>query len=132
MTDCHQLVASRGTAGALLDPFTCREIHLRGLVDLGDLHAAVALAETTPAVGAPAPQWEVIERITYADLLLAVGDRDQAEQLLVLAVDLAARHRMPHQIQRVVRSAHRGGYPDLLQHARTALLAVCARPILNH
>lgn len=79
MTGCHDLIDSHGPPGPLLDPFTCQEIHLRGLLDLGDLTGAVALAETAPTTAAPAPQGDVIARITYADVLLAVGDRDQAE-----------------------------------------------------
>ncbi len=130
MIACRTLIENDMAEG-ILDPFTCREVHLRGLLDLGDVRAAAALAEALPATSAPTPQWEVIERITHADVLRTIGDHDQAQQILVKAVDLAAAQRLPHQLQRVMRIAHHGGHGDLLEHTCTAFSTVCSRRILS-
>lgn len=125
---CQDLIQRHDQTGPLPDPFTTREIHLRGLLDLGDLPAAVALAQTTPATPAPAPQWEVIEQITAADLQLATGDHAGAG-LLAAAADHATHRRLPHQLQRIIRIAARHHDDDLLHHTHTALTQICAHPI---
>jgi transcriptional regulator with XRE-family HTH domain len=130
VTGLHELIESDGPAGPLVHPFTFREIRLRGLLDLGDVAGAVAVAGAAPDAGAPAAQWTVIERITFADLLLAIGDRSQAEELLIAAVDEAVRLRLPHQIERVIRIGGGGGSDEALHRAEAALSLLCARPIL--
>jgi hypothetical protein len=80
---------------------------------------------------APAPQWQVIERITYADVLATAGDHATAEAILLEAVDLGRRYRLPHQIQRAARIAQRAHRLELAQHARTTLAQVCAEPVLD-
>jgi hypothetical protein len=129
---CWNLLDRHGPAGPLLHPFTIREIHLRGMLDMDDITGAVALVQTPPVTPAPAPQWHVIERITAAGVLLAAGDHDQAEQDLTAVLALAVGHRLPHQIQRIVRIAGHRGLDDALdQQARAALTAVCSRPVLG-
>jgi transcriptional regulator with XRE-family HTH domain len=128
VTACHNLIEG-GRPGSLLDPFTFREIHLRGLLDLGDLPSAVAVADSAPLADPPSVAWEIIERITRADVLEATGERNRAQELLGVAVEAAARHRLPHQIQRAVRTAHRGGLTELVDHGRTALGEILVRPI---
>ena len=58
---CQDLIQRHGSAGSLLHPFTCREIQLRGLLDLGEHMRAIKLAQDSPAEAAPSPQWEIIE-----------------------------------------------------------------------
>ena len=79
---------------------------------------------------APAPQWQVIERITYADILATAGDHAAAGAILLEAVDLGRRYRLPHQIQRAARIAQRVHHLDLARHAGTTLAQVCAEPVL--
>src|SRR6266498_6078255 len=56
----------RGRArGMLFNPFTFREIHLRGLVSTERAAEAVHIMQAGPADAAPAaPQWHIIERVT--------------------------------------------------------------------
>jgi hypothetical protein len=131
ITGCHDLIQRHGPAGPLSCPFTVREIQLRGLLDLGNPTAAIALAQTTPPGPAPAPQWEIIERITFACVLLTAGDHDQAETLLHAATTDAGQRRLPHQIQRIIRITRRHGYQDLHHHARSVLAQECSRPVLD-
>ena len=77
---------------------------------------------------APAPQWQVIERITYADTLATAGDHAAAEAILLEAVNLGRRYRLP---QRAARIAQRVNCLDLARHAGTTLAQVCAEPVLD-
>lgn len=131
ITSCHDLIQRHGPAGPLSCPFTVREIQVRGLLDLGSSARAIALAQTTPSGPAPAPQWEIIERITIADVLLSAGDQDQADTLLYAATTDAGHRRLPHQIQRIIRITRRHGHQDLHHHARTFLAQACSRPVLD-
>lgn len=129
--DALTLLETPEAAGPLSTPFTWREIQLRALLDLKQPGAAIALAETSSPTTAPSPQWEVIEQITVADVHLAAGDQDDADALLLPAIDAACRHRLPHQIQRIARIAERTGNHHLAQRAATGLNAVCSHRILN-
>lgn len=130
-----ELADRHGPAGpapgsALFDPFSWREIRMRAALDLGDTAAAVRLAgEPVPAV--PAPQWDVIARVTTADVLLSIGEGDAAEDLLLAAIDGGRRHRLPHQIQRVARVAARAGHAELAEQASAAITALVSRPVLQ-
>jgi len=131
VTRCQDLIQRHGSAGSLLHPFTCREIQLRGLLDLGEHTRAVKLAQDSPAEAAPSPQWEIIEGITFAAVLLSAGDHGQAENLLFTAIDAASDRRLPHQIQRIIRITRERGYQDLHHHACAALARTCSRPVLD-
>jgi transcriptional regulator with XRE-family HTH domain len=131
VTRCQDLIQRHGPAGSLLHSFTCREIQLRGLLDLGETTRAIRFARDSPAGGAPSPQWEIIERITLAAVLLAAGDQSQAGDLLLTAIDAATGQRLPHQIQRVIRITREHGHESLHHHARAALDRTCSRPVLR-
>ena len=90
VTRCQDLIQRHGSAGSLLHPFSCREIQLRGLLDLGEHTRAIKPAQDSPAEGAPSPQWKIIEGITFAAVLLDAGDHGQAENLLLAAIDAAS------------------------------------------
>ena len=62
---------------------------------------------------------------------LIAGDTGEADAMLLAAIDTAARHRLPHQIQRVRRIAARTSNQHLAQHAATTLAAVCSYRIVN-
>lgn len=129
---CYQKLAdAQGPGGPLFNPFTWREIQLRGLLGTGDHAAAFRLAGDTVTYPAPAPQWQVIERITYADVLTTAGDDAAAEAILLDTLEPARQHRLPHQIQRAIRIARRAHRPDLASHAGTTLAQVCAEPVLH-
>jgi transcriptional regulator with XRE-family HTH domain len=130
-TSYLRLAEAQTDDGPLFNPFTWREIQLRGLLDTGNHVTALRLAHETVDCPAPAPQWQVIERITYADVLATSGDLGAAEVILLEAVDLARRYRLPHQIQRAARIAQRVQRADLTNHANTSLAQVCAEPVLD-
>jgi hypothetical protein len=113
----QKLVEAQNGDGPLFNPFTWREIQLRGLLDTGNHAAALRLAYETASCPAPAPQWQVIERITYADVLASAGDSAAAEVVLLKALDLGRQYRLPHQIQRAVRIAQRVRLVDLMHYA---------------
>ena len=130
-TGYQKLADAQGPGGPLFNPFTWREIRLRGLLAIGDHAAAFRLAGDTVNCAAPTPQWQVIERITYADVLTAAGDDAAAEAVLLETLEAARQYRLPHQIQRAIRIARRAHRPDLAGHATTTLAQVCAEPVLR-
>jgi hypothetical protein len=76
-------------------------------VATGRAQTAVALASSpdAPLDTVVTPQWRVIERVTIGQVLLAGGEAAGAAEALSEAVASAEAHRLPHQIQRVVRVA---------------------------
>lgn len=93
------------TDDPLVGPTAIREVRLRGLITTGRAKQAVALLGTFPATSTPiSPQWRIIEQITVAEVIIATGGLATVEQILVDAVGDAERHRLPHQIQRVLRA----------------------------
>lgn len=109
--------------GMLFNPFTFREIHLRGLVSTGRAAEAVQIMQTGHADATPAaPQWHIIERVTAGLVYLAACDRDGASEVLRTALTAAEAHRLPHQIQRTVRAAQSGGLTEVTTEGQAALL----------
>lgn len=109
--------------GMLFNPFTFREIHLRGLVSTGRAAEAVQITQTSHADATPAaPQWHIIERVTAGQVHLSAGDRDGASEALRTALSAAEAHRLPHQIQRTIRTARNGGLTEISTEGQTALL----------
>ncbi|MFF7092834.1 hypothetical protein ACFY9A_10610 [Streptomyces rubradiris] len=106
----------------MFNPYALHEIQLRGLMSTGRTDVAIQLVER----GSPeptttvAPQWRVIELITVAQVRLAADDRGGAAQSLHSAVEEAVRQRLPHQLQRIVRAAHRR-LPEIRDVAAHAL-----------
>ena len=97
------------------------EIRLRGLVATGRADIAIGLIDHSPApTTTVAPQWHVIERVTVADVQLLAGDHSGAHRSLEIAIREAAPQRLPHQLQRIIRTA---GYrlPEIYGVARQAL-----------
>ncbi|GGP88923.1 hypothetical protein GCM10010278_79200 [Streptomyces melanogenes] len=91
---------------SLFNPYSLHEIRLRGLVATGREDLAIGLVERAPAPSmAVAPQWRVIQPITVAHVRLLADDRDGAGTCLEAAVGEAARQRLPHQLQRIMRAA---------------------------
>ncbi|MFG2848678.1 hypothetical protein ACGF12_36820 [Kitasatospora sp. NPDC048296] len=96
------------TPTALFSAFTLHEVRLRGLMGTGRVAEAVRQLDQAPAAGlAATSQWRIIAAITADEVLLRQGDATGAAQQLTTAVDGATLHRLPHQLQRVVRAGHR-------------------------
>ncbi len=108
--------------GMLFNPFTFREIHLRGLLSTHRPAEAVRLLHTEHSRTQPvAPQWQIIERVTAGQVLLTAREPDGAEESLRAALDAAETHRMPHQVQRVIRAAEQGGLDSVVADGHAAL-----------
>ncbi|MDX8051415.1 helix-turn-helix transcriptional regulator [Lentzea sp. BCCO 10_0798] len=111
-----------GGRSMLFNPFTFREIELRGLVTTGRAANAVQIMQTNMPDAAPvAPQWHIIERVTAGQVLLAARQRDGAEDALRTALLAAETHRLPHQIQRTIRAADDGGLIEISTSGQLAL-----------
>jgi hypothetical protein len=111
-----------GGRSMLFNPFTFREIELRGLVATGRAANAVRIMQTNTLDAAPvAPQWHIIERVTAGQVLLAARQRDDAEDALRAALLAAETHRLPHQIQRTIRAADDGGLIEISTSGQLAL-----------
>ena len=108
ITRARHLLDSTDQRTILFNPFSLREVQLRGLLSTGRATDAISLADPQPADSAQvAPQWRIIERVTAAEVLIAGGDTDAAAQTLDVAIAAAHVHRLPHQIQRAIRAARK-------------------------
>jgi hypothetical protein len=92
---------------SLVNPVALHEIELRGLISTGRASTAILRAEQeAPApTTTVAPQWRVIELITHGKVRLLGGDKRGAEALLTQAVIQAQAQRLPHQLQRIIRTS---------------------------
>ncbi|MFI1914535.1 hypothetical protein [Nocardia sp. NPDC020380] len=107
-------------SGMLFQPFTLREIELRGLMGTGRVEEACQIVYRQ--AGRPAaPQWYIIERVTTGEVLAANQDIEGAADAFADAIESAERHRLPHQIQRAVRATAKAGMRDLADEAKSAL-----------
>ncbi|MER6396064.1 helix-turn-helix transcriptional regulator [Kitasatospora sp. NPDC001603] len=103
-------------ATPLFSEFTLHEVQVRGLAATGRVPRAVELLERAPAPGfQTSPQWRIISAITAGQILLRRGDRDAAGEQMHAALDGAELHRLPHQVQRVIRAS--SGLPDVHEQA---------------
>lgn len=110
--DATQILDHTHEYTMLFNPFALREIRLRGLLATGRADAAATLARTaSPGHTPTAPQWEIIERVTSADVLATAGQPEHAATALKEAVTSAEHCHLPHQIQRVIRVAIRSQVP---------------------
>jgi len=83
-----------------------REVQIRGFVRTGRPHLAADLLNDhpLPTSGIP-PQWQAIMHVTTGEALLAHTDIPSAAAALRDATTIAEAHRLPHQIQRVIRAS---------------------------
>jgi hypothetical protein len=74
-SQCVQALHTAAEQDVLFNPFTVREVRLRGLLATGRTAQAADLAGHCPAGSEPpSPHWRVIERITTAEVLARAGD----------------------------------------------------------
>ncbi len=108
--------------GMLFNPFTFREIELRGLISTGRAAEAVRVMQADQVHGPPvAPQWHIIERVTTGQVLLAAHHRDGASEAFRAALVAAESHRLPHQVQRTIRAADGAGLAEIGAEGRAVL-----------
>ncbi|GGW97412.1 hypothetical protein GCM10010383_29120 [Streptomyces lomondensis] len=106
---------------SLFNPFSLHEIRLRGLIATGQVDTAIRLVEHSPVLTTTvAPQWRVIELVTVAHVQLLADDRGGAVESLDIAVREAVVQRLPHQLQRIMRTAT-GRLPEIHDTAAQAL-----------
>ncbi|WP_269859578.1 hypothetical protein [Streptomyces sp. RPT161] len=106
---------------SLFNPFALHEIRVRGLVATGRPDIAIRLVENSPTpTTAVAPQWHVIGLVTVAHVRLLADDRGGAAESLETAVQEALRQRLPHQLQRAIRTAGEA-LPEVRDTAEQAL-----------
>jgi transcriptional regulator with XRE-family HTH domain len=124
-SQCTRALDGASQQDVLFNPFTVREVRLRGLLATGRTAQAADVAGGHPAnSGPPSPHWRVIERITTAEALARTGDEHTAETMLTAAISDAETLRLPHQVQRII---HLASEPGILagqavgQQARTTL-----------
>ncbi|MFE3191595.1 helix-turn-helix transcriptional regulator [Nocardia sp. NPDC059240] len=116
----RDLLDQNACSGLLFQPFTLREIELRGLMGTGRVAEACQLVYRQ--AGSPAaPQWYIIERVTTGEVLVANRDAGGAADAFAEAIKSAERHRLPHQIQRAIRATTRAGMLDLADEGVAAL-----------
>lgn len=118
---CRRLLDSGVESAMLVNPFTLREIHARGLLALHRPDQALRIANASNVGEPAAPQWQVIERVTTAEILASTGDTTGAEKALHAAMTTAEQRRLPHQLQRAIRAAERGGLTAITTIGHTAL-----------
>ncbi|MFJ7213581.1 helix-turn-helix domain-containing protein [Amycolatopsis sp. NPDC098790] len=117
---CRRRLDAAAGDELLLNAFTLREVHARGLLALERPHDARRVLDG--AAGNPAaPQWQVIERVTAGEVLAATGDHAGAEEALTQAIAAAEHRRLPHQLQRAIRAAGHGQLPSVARAGRSAL-----------
>lgn len=105
VAECRWLLADGVPHTSLFNPFALHEVELRGLVATGRARDAIRRIENSPQATMPvAPQWRVIELVTVGHVQLLAGDHHGAEQYLTAATVEAAGQRLPHQLQRVIRT----------------------------
>lgn len=109
MDELHRSLDHSDPDNPLVSDTAVWEVQLRGLVTTGRIDQAITLAgqrqhrQNEPV----APQWRIIEQITVAEVLYTAGDAEGAEPTLLGAIARAERYRLPHQIQRALRTAER-------------------------
>ena len=89
------------------NPVTIHEVHMRGLLDVGHITPLSSLLEQdasrTLAVSV-APQWYVISQLTRAETQFRLGKIDDGLAYLKMALIGAELCKLPHQVQRAIRS----------------------------
>lgn len=121
---------------ALVNPYTLREIHLRGIVrmrlpkEIGRLLDRLEDSDGSWVT----PQWRVLMRVTQGHAALVAKDLDQALHDLGIAVSWARQQHLPHQLQRIQRlAALAPDTPDTeqLRHASASSMAALSPPPLG-
>ena len=118
--DWSSLMQTRG----LSSRYALHETHLHGLLQTDRKIEAAHRLDSSPSFpSALPPQWHTIVDVTIGEVLLARGDTTQASASFSEGLTIARQHRLPHQVQRVVR-ATATRVPELSTLARHTLAAL--------
>jgi transcriptional regulator with XRE-family HTH domain len=88
------------------NPITVHEVHVRGLLNVGETAALPSLLEqdTSRSLAVSvAPQWHVISQLTKAEAQFGIGKIDDGLVQLKMALCGAELCKLPHQVQRAIR-----------------------------
>ncbi|MEV8395763.1 MULTISPECIES: hypothetical protein [unclassified Streptomyces] len=107
-----------------INPFSLREVELRGLLLTARHRDAERVATQATVMGAPPPTWGVIERVTMAQFYLTTGETDVAAVELRAAILDAQILRLPHQVERAVRLAKSANLDHLIHAGEEAVKAI--------
>ena len=89
------------------NPVMIHEIHVRGLLSLGQIseHSRLLQQNHAQLASIPvAPQWHVISQLTTAQALFHLGKVDDGLAKLQAALLGAELYKLPHQVQRAMRA----------------------------
>ncbi len=89
------------------NPVTVHEVHVRGLLNVGQITALPPLLEqdTSRSLAVSvAPQWYIISQLTRAEAQFCIGKIDDGLANLKMALIGAELCKLPHQVQRAIRS----------------------------
>jgi len=118
---------------ALFNPITVHEIHLRGLVSLRRFDKIPSMLQNYDQRNAAfhvAPQWHAISPITVAEAMFRIGKFDDGLERLQTGLINAEVCKLPHQVQRAMRSLQSVEAYDPARHLfenAQALLSKLAR-----
>jgi transcriptional regulator with XRE-family HTH domain len=91
----------------IFNPVMIHEVHLRGLINVGHINRISPLVErndiSTMTVYI-APQWHTISQLTLAEAMFRIGKFDDGLAKLQTALIGAELCKLPHQVQRAMRS----------------------------
>ncbi|EFH85698.1 helix-turn-helix domain-containing protein [Ktedonobacter racemifer] len=89
------------------NPVMIHEIHIRGLLSLGQIseHSRLLEQNQSQLTSIPvAPQWYVISQLTTAQAMFHLGKVDDGLARLQAALMGAELYKLPHQVQRAMRA----------------------------
>ncbi|MFJ3625800.1 hypothetical protein ACIPQ3_06885 [Streptomyces albidoflavus] len=115
-------------ASFFLNPFSLREVELRGLLLTSSGKAAERVATRAPSFSSPPPAWTVMERVTMAHFHLVTDDKETAAANLRGAIHDARSLHLPHQIERAVRLARTARLDDLVDTGTEVLRTMPTLP----
>jgi transcriptional regulator with XRE-family HTH domain len=111
----RQLEQAPSISNYFVNPFSLREVRLRGLLLTDQRDGAERFANASSVIGKPSPTWAVMERVTMAQFHLATGEKDVAESELDAAMSAARAAQLPHQVERAIRLAESAGLLHIVQ-----------------
>ncbi|MEU5383250.1 helix-turn-helix domain-containing protein [Kitasatospora cineracea] len=119
-TEQARQLLDQAPSTALFSAFTVHEVRLRGLMATERVEEAVELLDRAPRPAlTTSSQWQIIAAITAGEVLLRRGDQGAATEHLQSAIEGATAHRLPHQLQRIVRAGRE--LPAVQEQAGAAL-----------
>lgn len=104
-----------------INPFSLREVELRGLLLTRRHREAEQVAGRVADAGTGPAAWGVLERVTMAQFYVAVGEMGEAADEIGRVIPRASALRLPHQVERAVRLAEDAHLYDLARKGQQAV-----------